>query len=51
MGESRDDVNSTVAEYVREVREGLERGRAEIERQKQALRELHATSAEHEAAA
>ena len=35
-----DSVNRAVAEHVAEVRESLERGRAEIERQKQALHEL-----------
>ena len=35
-----DAVNRSVAEHVAEVREQLERGRLEIERQKQALSEL-----------
>jgi hypothetical protein len=35
-----DAVNRSVAEHVAEVRQELERGRAEIERQKQALHEL-----------
>jgi hypothetical protein len=45
-----DSVNRAVAEHVAETRESLERGRAEIERQKQALHDLHGYS-ENEAAA
>jgi hypothetical protein len=44
-----DAVNRSVAEHVAEVRERLERGREEIERQKAALNEL--TNDDEEAAA
>jgi hypothetical protein len=43
-----DALNRSVAEHVAAVREQLERGRAEIERQKQALAELHEMSSDEE---
>jgi hypothetical protein len=45
-----ESVNRAVAEHVAELREELERGRAEIERQKQALHELNAAFEEDAAA-
>jgi hypothetical protein len=38
-----DAVNRAVAEHVAELREELERGRVEIERQKQVLHDLNAS--------
>lgn len=46
-----DAVNRSVAEHVAEVRERLERGREEIERQRAVLESLYGQNAEEEAAA
>lgn len=45
-----DAVNRLVAEHVAETRESLERGRLEIERQRQALHELNQGDDEEAAA-
>lgn len=44
-------MNRSVAEHVAEVRERLERGREEIERQRAVLHELHGPNDDEEAAA
>ena len=46
-----DSVNRSIAEHVAETRESLERGRAEIERQRQVLNDLYRQGDDEEAAA